>query len=198
RLLNEAAALRLLKERTTIPVPTVYSYEPDDQGAMRLVVKRIHGIKAASVGEECRMPVGSRHVTSGTCSACENIATEKVNIFVEGTVLPQLRRLTSNQTGLDGFVLPPPRIEEYDRRAMWPPKQSPLEGEYVFCHGDLSRSNIMVDPNTLDVVYIIDWEQAGFFPATLERPLWRLDYREYMQTYEDHDMLDGEIALITG
>jgi hypothetical protein len=199
RLLNEAAALQLIKKQTTIPVPTVYSCAPDEHGAMRLVVERIHGIDATSIGQECRMPTSSRHVSSGACTTCENIATENVNAFVEGIVQPQLRRLTSTRMGLNGFVLPPPRIEQYDRRDTWVPKQHvPGDDDYVFCHGDLSRSNIMIDPSTLEVAYIIDWEQAGYFPASLERPLWRLDYIEYMQTYQDHKMLDKEIALIVG
>lgn len=197
RLKNEAAALRLIKDRTTIPVPDVYSCQRDDRGAMRLVVQRINGVEAASIGEECQMPEGSRHASAGTCYECKRIVAEKVNAYIEGKVLPQLQALTSSQTGLDGFVLPPPRIEQYDGRDTWTPKRSSREDAYVFCHGDLSRSNIMVDPKTLDVTYIIDWEQAGFFPTQLERPLWRLDYDDYMRTYMDTSELDREIALIT-
>ncbi|KAJ5106051.1 hypothetical protein NUU61_003398 [Penicillium alfredii] len=40
--------------------------------------------------------------------------------------------------------------------------------EYNFCHNDLSQSNILVDPETLKIRAIIDWEYAGFFPKSFE------------------------------
>lgn len=30
-----------------------------------------------------------------------------------------------------------------------------------------------MDPNTFNIVGIIDWEFAGFFPPSFELPLWR-------------------------
>lgn len=144
------------------------------------------------------MPEGKSHVATGKCLACEQIVAENVNYFIEETVIPSLQRLKSSWTGLDGFVLPSPRIEQHDRRDSWAPKQSSVPDEYVFCHGELSRTNIMVHPTTLKVISIVDWETAGYFPAELERPLWRLNYDEYMRTFEDTARLDREIALITG
>lgn len=40
--------------------------------------------------------------------------------------------------------------------------------EYVFCHNDLGQQNILVDPKTVKIKAIIDWEYAGFFPACFE------------------------------
>jgi thiamine kinase-like enzyme len=141
------------------------------------------------------MPGGEVHNAGGRCEKCEEIAFEKVTKFIEAEVLPELRKLKSNKTGLEGFVLPPPRILEHDHRSVWEPKELPEE-EYVFCHGDLSRSNIMLDPETLDVLCIIDWEYGGFFPEEFEWPMWRLTHREYLQTYEEVDKIFEEIALI--
>ena len=42
----------------------------------------------------------------------------------------------------------------------------------VFCHNDLSANNVIVDPATLKIKAIIDWEYAGFFPAEFERPFY--------------------------
>ena len=34
--------------------------------------------------------------------------------------------------------------------------------DLVFCHNDLSANNVIVDPKTLKIAAIIDWEYAGF------------------------------------
>lgn len=53
-------------------------------------------------------------------------------------------------------------------RQQW--KMRPFEsGDLVFCHNDLSANNVIVDPTTLKVNAIIDWEYAGFYPETFER-----------------------------
>ena len=46
-----------------------------------------------------------------------------------------------------------------------------LESEtevYVFNHGDFNQGNILVDPDTLKITAIIDWEYAGFWPEYFE------------------------------
>ncbi|GKT61245.1 hypothetical protein ColTof4_01331 [Colletotrichum tofieldiae] len=137
------------------------------------------------------------HTSTGKCWKCEKIAFDNTNNFIETEVIPQLRGLTSKQTGLNGVVIPPPRIEEFDGRTEWPPIQSPPGQEYVFCHGDLTRSNIILDPETLSVKSIIDWETAGFFPEEIELHLWRFDYAQYMDTFRDHAEIKKSIRLLT-
>lgn len=44
--------------------------------------------------------------------------------------------------------------------------------KYVFCHNDLLQQNVIVDPNTLKIAAIIDWEYAGFFPEDFEAPFY--------------------------
>ncbi|CCF32033.1 hypothetical protein CH063_04497 [Colletotrichum higginsianum] len=196
RLQNEGMALALIKDHTTIPVPRVIQCGPDSDGAMCLEVQYIDGIPCDVAGEKCRMPLDQAH-TTGHCPECQKIASENTNIFIETEVIPQLRLLRSNKTGLNGVVIPPPRIEQFDCRDVWPPKKSSKGEEYVFCHGDLTRSNVLLDPNTLMVKSIIDWESAGFSPEELELSLWRLNYDEYMRTFEDTDKIKQEIELIT-
>ncbi|KAK4140851.1 kinase-like domain protein [Dichotomopilus funicola] len=43
---------------------------------------------------------------------------------------------------------------------------------YVFCHNDLGQHNVIVDPETLKINAIIDWEYGGFWPEWFERPYW--------------------------
>lgn len=40
--------------------------------------------------------------------------------------------------------------------------------DLVFCHNDLSTNNIIVDPKTLKINAVIDWEYAGFFLPEFE------------------------------
>jgi Choline/ethanolamine kinase len=51
-------------------------------------------------------------------------------------------------------------------------QQTSVEEEFVFCHGDLSQNNILVNPKTLQIVAIIDWEYGGFFPQDHEIPFY--------------------------
>ena len=40
--------------------------------------------------------------------------------------------------------------------------------DYVFQHGDLSDRNIIIDKETLQVMALIDWEYAGYFPKGMD------------------------------
>ncbi|KAK2030352.1 hypothetical protein LX32DRAFT_586938, partial [Colletotrichum zoysiae] len=185
----------LIRERTTIPVPKVLYCGKEGNGAMCVEVEYIHAIPCDDIGETCRMP--QTHTSTGRCTNCEMIAFGNTNKFIETVVILQLRSLTSKQTGLNGIVIPPPRIEEYDKRKKWSPIKSPPGREYVFCHGDLTRSNVIIDTQTLAVKSIIDWETAGFYPESVELPLWRLNYDQYMDTFRDHGEIERSIQLLT-
>ncbi|KAI8625660.1 hypothetical protein F5Y19DRAFT_262580 [Xylariaceae sp. FL1651] len=43
------------------------------------------------------------------------------------------------------------------------------EGSYMFCHNDLEQHNAIVDPATLKIRAIIDWEFGGIWPKWFER-----------------------------
>lgn len=45
--------------------------------------------------------------------------------------------------------------------------------DLVFCHNDLSTYNVIVDPETLKVKAVIDWEYAGFYPQDFEAMFFR-------------------------
>ncbi|KAK2051091.1 hypothetical protein LY76DRAFT_677272 [Colletotrichum caudatum] len=178
RLRNEGSALEYVKEHTTIPVPQVLYCGPDGDGAMSLTVEFVDGIMCEEVKDCCQLVV------------------KNTNEFIEATVLLQLWGLTSDQTGLNGLVIPPPCILEFDNRATWNPRKSSLGKPYVFCYGDLSRSNIILDRETLKAKCIINWECAGYYLAELEGNPWRLNYKEYMKTFQNTDKIKREISLI--
>jgi aminoglycoside phosphotransferase (APT) family kinase protein len=192
RILNEAAALKLIKEKTSIPVPTILSFGTHEDGTAYLVTERISGIEFDIVGDQCRMPEGQDHNYGGPCNNCEMIAKAKAQRFIEETMLSQLATLKSDTTGLNGFVLPPRPILEYDKRLDWAPMKSD-HLEYVFTNGDLAAHNIIVHPETLEVVSVFDWEHSGYFPQEFQQ--WSLDRITYYKQIEDHNRIRKLIAL---
>lgn len=177
RLENEYAALEYIAANTDIPVPEVLSFEEID-GFFQLVVERVSGIP----------------ITDMTENKAE--ASENAKNFITTLVLPQLAGLKSNRMGsLNGVVIPPSRISGKDRRPWWPPRISSVQ-EFVFCHNDLAQHNIMIDPDTLEVAAIIDWEYSGFYPPEFEAPLWTKDSLEPGYHYIDAQKVDDLIKIL--
>lgn len=91
--------------------------------------------------------------------------------------------MKSQERGIDGFVMPPSWLAP-DAELPWQGKKSwkilPLEKpEYIFQHGDIAAQNIIMDPQTLQVKALIDWEYAGYFPPGMERWPGTLDSDAY-------------------
>jgi serine/threonine protein kinase len=194
RIQNEAAALRLVQIETSIPVPKVLEVGEDNLGRAYLKTERIPGIPLGEIVDQCRFPSAKRHVCDGPCEECSSIAERKAEEFVKEHVFPQLRRLRSSTTGLNGFVIPPPWILEYDKRQRWVSKAT-THSSYGFCHGDLSPANIMIDLETLEVKGIIDWEHAGYFPPLFE--VYAVHIKSYMDLYKNEERIQKLVALIT-
>ncbi|KAJ2891333.1 hypothetical protein MKZ38_000564 [Zalerion maritima] len=127
--------------------------------------------------------MGSSWGEQASISAAMVVVEKQMN----SKILPQLRSLRRNYIGsVDTSlpVFPPQRAYGLDRRP-WPPKLSESE-DLVLCHNDLSTQNIFVDPGTFQIVGIIDWEFAGFFPPYFELPLWReITWDGGRKMYED-------------
>lgn len=56
---------------------------------------------------------------------------------------------------------------------------------------DLSRHNIIVDPETFEVKAIMDWESSGFYPAEFEAGNWVRSLQEYVPDDVATDRLIG-------
>jgi hypothetical protein len=92
------------------------------------------------------------------------LATEKAKLFIETVLLPELARSPKkSETGLNGHVIPPRLVTDFDERSNWAIKKS-TKVEFTLCHGDLGPYNLMFGPRTFEVVGVIDWECAGYFP----------------------------------
>ncbi|KAL9100319.1 MAG: hypothetical protein Q9163_004298, partial [Psora crenata] len=162
RLENERNALLYIARNTKIPVPRVLGWSNVD-GVGCLTVEALHGALLIDILDD----------DSEDLSPADKVTLKRnVDTFIYDTVLPELRKLRSRTLGqLSGIVFPPPRVSALDDRPSWPPKVSTTE-RYVYCHNDLAQQNIVVDPTTLQVMSLIDWEYSGFFPPEFEKPFW--------------------------
>lgn len=207
RIENENTALELVGEQTNIPVPRVLESGFDDEIGHYLKLEWADGIdlgdivEGKGVGATCLMTPGrDGHAGPGRCEQCRVVAMANADMFVREVVYPALEGLRNHQTGLNGTVIPPPWICEDDRRQHWPVKTSGRDtvtvGPFVLCHGDLSYHNMRVDPATLKVKWLLDWESAGFFPKEFLNVFspTRADYGQLFQndTRKQHfiDLLD--------
>ncbi|KAF2179930.1 hypothetical protein K469DRAFT_594130, partial [Zopfia rhizophila CBS 207.26] len=90
RLLNEAYALNLVRQYTSILVPEVLDYGVDEIGRTFVMIERIYGITLESIGKECWMPSSERkaHVSRGECKTCADITHTNANSFITSYVVP--------------------------------------------------------------------------------------------------------------
>lgn len=149
RILNEAKSLQFIREHTDIPVPTVYCHFEDD-GAYYLITEYIEGVSMSELPEEHKALVR------------EELESHRAKLMT---------LKSSRLGGPSGIVIPPYRVSQRTEIDYWHLRPSSHE-EYVFCHNDLSQQNIIVDPHTLTIRAIIDWEYAGFFPSRFEYPFY--------------------------
>lgn len=89
--------------------------------------------------------------------------------------LRELQTLRSRRLGgPSGNMVPPHRVlRRAETDQLWHQLGSlgpSADDEYVFCHNDLSQQNVVVDPKTLKINAIIDWEYAGFIPLVSNGP----------------------------
>lgn len=163
RLKNEAACMKYIREHTRIPVPRVLEeYEKD--GSFHLWIEYVPGIemhKLSSEEQSTVMPQGK--LWSG-------ILPSVLTCIVQD-IVADLQKLRSRVSGGPTGILAPPSTV-YSHHFTDFKQQSSPEEEFVFCHGDLSQRNILVDPQTLHIVAIIDWEYGGFYPKEHEIPYY--------------------------
>lgn len=133
----------------------MYGVFEDNGGACWLITEFIEGVDLATLSEE----------------------KQKLVVITElETHLAKLRGLKSSTVGgPTGIITPPYRVTLVTKQDRWNlKKKSPSSNEeYGFCHNDLSQHNVIVDPDTLRIKAIIDWEYAGFYPDFFEGRFYR-------------------------
>lgn len=149
RLQNEAESLRFIRCSSNIPVPTIYGLFDVDSSYF-LIMEYAEGVDMSDLSEDQKKLVWPE--------LKQHLAT--------------LQQLKSYKIGgPSGIIIPPYRVMRLTENESWPQKLA-ASPEYVFCHNDLSQQNIIVDPETLKINAIIDWEYAGFWPPYFEAPFY--------------------------
>ncbi|KAL8900830.1 MAG: hypothetical protein Q9192_000867 [Flavoplaca navasiana] len=188
RLENERDALILISQTTTIPVPRYFGWSVDDDGVASLVVEKLEGRMLDWLLDDGMDDV---KLTDEE----KLILRRNVDAFIQNTVLPQLGNLRSKTMGqLGGVLFAPPGISQAPARfTKAPPAPRPATTErYVYCHNDLAQHNIVIKPDSLEVLCLIDWEFSGFFPPGFEVPFWRYQRVEGEWTHENGGLVDFE------
>lgn len=186
RIRNEVRALKLVSEKTTIPVPRLLNFGTLGDGRQFLVTERIDGVTLINFKARPCANKSNKHTEEATCTTCRDIAYANATDFVNKVALPQLHSLKSRHRGIDGFVMCPAWICE-ELGPPWPGKVPwkilPLEEpDYIFQHGDLAAQNLLMDRETLQVTALLDWEHAGFFPPGMEKWPGTLSPEAYADT----------------
>lgn len=149
RLKNEAESLQFVRQHTDIPVPTVLCHFLDDD-AFYIITEFVDGIIMAHLSDQ-QKPI-----------VCEELERH----------IATLNTLRSSQLGGPSrIVVPPYRVLKLAESERWNLQPSASD-DYPFCHNDLSQQNVIVDPKSLKIKAIIDWEYAGFFPSYFDYPFY--------------------------
>lgn len=151
RILNEAASLRYIKENSSIPVPDLHACFKDDNCAY-LIMSYVEGVGMDSLADDQK-----------------EIVTQELKEHLK--TMHSLR--SSKLGGVSGQVILPYRLFRKTPRDDWEMQEASSENEYAFCHNDLSQHNVIVNPDTLKIAAIIDWEYAGFFPEEFDSPYYK-------------------------
>ena len=180
--MSEAAAMRLLSEKTSLPVPKVHDAYVQEDGCGVMVMEYIEGItldqawpsydqaQRSSILYQLRDYMNElRSITANVISSIDGeacidqfFATDNIrygpysdeNAFNEGLVYALRQRGDHAWFRMVASLI-----------------RSTRSNDIVFTHNDLTPSNILVRDGM--VVAILDWEMCGFYP----------DYWEFVKAY---------------
>ena len=173
---REAATMRFISSRTSIPMPTVVDFVPGNEltggGEDYLILTTISGThpRLSEYNKSQRESLGKQ--IRAFVDQLRAIPAPGPEICTFGGGSYNNLRLGWNPTGpfadLDAFnahllSLVPPRVRENPTVAAAMVKRHRI----VFSHNDLLPRNILVDPKG-QLVGILDWEMAGWFPEYWE------------------------------
>ncbi|KAI9065895.1 hypothetical protein FKP32DRAFT_1590214 [Trametes sanguinea] len=179
---SERASMEFVRQHTTIPVPRTYhphlpwlvmDYIEGDmlmecwhkQSAfmqfriactLRGYVKQLHSLKRDTMGT---IDEGNVH----------GIVFEE-QVFSSLQPVPRFRRFC-DMAALLGWKIIAHRNEQAGVPLPTVPKM-PSNWSPTFIHGDLNNSNILLDKH--GVLWLLDWDSAGFYPPSLET--WAMQF----------------------
>ncbi|EFY88252.1 hypothetical protein MAC_05725 [Metarhizium acridum CQMa 102] len=180
---NESAALRFIKEHTTIPVPDVISSDWD-----RITMEYIEGQTLKQAWPALTLDQRSEILAQlrdyiAQMRRLGGIYLGRVD--GQGVVVPSIftrsggpfRTVTELH---DWLVRPPQRLQAQSMYWHQITTQLSAESPIVFTHGDIAARNILVSGGR--IVALLDWEFAGWYP----------EYWEYVFALRGLDNIDWE------
>lgn len=198
----EAANVRLLMEKTSIPLPLIVEDWSEDNRRYFVLTKRLRGKPLSALW--ATMPTADR----------ERVARQTAEFLMQLRALnsPQMQSL-GRQPLYSAFLFPNgyglPHGPLSSDNDLWAEMSEALKGvpedvrlrlrermppaaPYTFTHGDLTNVNIMVENG--NITGILDWEASGYFPVwweftcagiglSQEDQEWKTLLRKYMPDY---------------
>ena len=193
---SEANALQLLETVPDVRFPRLIDVGIDSQGLAFIKTELMGGtLRAHRAEERCWLVEEHRPTIAGRqCRQCMTIVYQNVNDYVQNRLLPGLRTLKSNCTGLNGIVLPPRWVTAVDQRERWKPKTNP-SANLVFVLHDLVLHNFQLWIHNLEVACCVDVEVSGFFEEEMQR--WEYDRFGQGRLYQDEQLVARHIELLS-
>lgn len=165
-LRNEKLAIEYVREHTSIPVPNIVFYL-DEGDRVYLATEIVEGVDLYDIEDPDDILKVCKQLDAYV-KELETHRSSKIRGFGVDVCLPAYIKDLENPYEVQRYV--------------------DVGGEpFVLCHGDLHRGNVIVDPETMTIKAVIDWEYAGYYPAII-------DPRRYR--YDDNDILhlaDGSL-----
>jgi len=162
---NEKLAIDYVRANTKIPVPNIVYYL-DEGSRVYLATEKVEGICFDEVGD----PHDKQKVIEQLDAYVEELETHrssKIRGFGVDVCFPAYINDLEDPVGSEEFL-------ELDSKP------------FVLCHGDLHPGNIIVDPKTMKIEAVIDWEYAGYYPAVI-------DPRRYKYSHKIVHLADGSL-----
>lgn len=199
----ESANLKFLSSKTTIPIPEQLEEWKEDNGRYFQIMKRMRGkpLEQAwpKMSQEERERVASQ--TAEWLKQLRGLHSDRMEALGGQPIYSAFLFGGDHRKGHGPLSSDDELWAEMSERLAHVPEEVrgklrerlPATAPYTFTHGDLTDVNIMVEDGNL--VGIIDWEGAGYYPvwwefAALSLGLgevdcqWKRMLREYMPTQD--------------
>jgi len=189
---REYKVMRALSEHTEVPVPNVRVLCEDSEviGTPFYVMDFLEGRIVShsalrALDRQERLP--AHHSAIDTLAALHSVDVNAIGLAdygrPEGYVARQVARWSKQYLASKTDELP-----EMDRLMAWLPENLPSTDECAIAHGDYRFGNLMLAPDSPEVIAILDWELS-----TLGHPLADLAY--YCLPYHLPSDLEGMRGL---
>jgi aminoglycoside phosphotransferase (APT) family kinase protein len=180
---------------TAVPVPQALLLCPDPQvlGAPFYLMSRVSGVIYRSRSQTDPLPEPDRHALAyammDTLADLHTVDPDQVGLAdfgrPEGYLARQVRRWTQQLERSRSRDLP--GIEELrDRLAASVPRSGPAR----IVHGDYRLDNLLIDPGTMRVAAVLDWEMATLGDPFADLGVL-LSYWDVMGSTERNPVADG-------